>query len=231
MQCLGQRVAEGAVREVPDAILNRLSGRCVMDLMEYPKERTLKDGSKVTLRPMVREDEEGLKEYFGALSEMERLYLRNDVMNPEIIRFWVENLDYDNVLPILAIDEAGRIVGNGTLHFNKHSWSRHVGNIRLSVSSEFRRRGLAWILAGEAFHNALMTDLQKIVAEVLPEQEDVRLAFNQLGFRTEAVLKEQHIDARGRKHDVIIISNDINDLWKRWTEHCEALSGIQQKEY
>jgi len=30
----------------------------------YPKEITLKDGSKVVLRPMVREDKERLREFF-----------------------------------------------------------------------------------------------------------------------------------------------------------------------
>ena len=43
-----------------------------MNLSEYPKERTLKDGSKVTLRPMVREDEAGLMEFFSSLPEVER---------------------------------------------------------------------------------------------------------------------------------------------------------------
>ena len=202
-----------------------------MILDEYPKEKVLKDGSVLTLRPMVREDEGGLMEFFAGIPEEERLYLRNDVINPEIVHHWVENIDYDKVLPILAISENGAIVGNATLHCDGYSWNRHVGNIRLTVLPEYRRKGLARIMVGELFAHALTTDLEKIVAEIVLLQEDVRMAFNQLGFRTEAVLKDHHVDTRGTKHDVLIISNDINQLWKMWLDQCESLSGIQQKEY
>ena len=202
-----------------------------MNLEDYPKEKVLKDGSVVTLRPMVHEDEERLMEFFSGIPEHERIYLRNDVINPELIHQWVENIDYERVLPILAITEDGRIVGNGTLHREGYSWNRHVGNIRLTVLPEYRRKGLARILVGELYANALTTDLEKIVAEIVFLQEDVRLSFNQLGFRTEAVLKDHHRDPRGKKHDVIIISNDISQLWKIWQDQCESVSGVLQKEY
>jgi GNAT superfamily N-acetyltransferase len=202
-----------------------------MNLDEYPKTIKLRDGSVLTLRPMVREDEEGLMEFFRGIPEGERLYLRNDVINPEVIHHWVTNIDYDRVLPILAVSGRGNIVGNATLHRDGFSWAKHVGNIRLTVLPEYRRKGLARIMVGELFAHALTTDLEKIVAEIVLLQEDVRLAFNQLGFRTEAVLRDHHVDPRGVKHDVIIISNDINQLWKMWQDQCEAVSGIQQKEY
>ena len=202
-----------------------------MNLDEYPKEIILKDGTALKLRPMVQGDKEGLMEFFSGIPEEERLYLRNDVINPEIINHWVENIDYEKVLPILAITEEGNIVGNATLHRDGYSWARHVGNIRMTVLPEFRRMGLARILIGEIYANALATDLEKIVAEIVLLQEDVRMAFNQLGFRTEAVLQDHHVDARGQKHDVIIISNDINQLWKMWLEQCDSVSGVLQKEY
>lgn len=202
-----------------------------MNLDEYPKEKTLKDGSLVKLRPMIREDEEGLLEFFAGIPPEERLYLRNDVINPEVVRPWVRNINYEKVLPILALAQSGQVIGNATLHRNGHSWARHIGDIRLTVLPEYRRRGLAWILVGEIFAHALTTDLEKIVAEIVLLQEDVRMAFKQLGFRTEAVLKEHHLDANGNKHDVIIISNDINQLWKMWLDQCDSVSGVLQKEY
>lgn len=202
-----------------------------MHLDDYPKRITLKDGTELILRPMVREDEDGLLEFFSGIPEKERLYLRNDVINPEVVHQWTENLDYEKVLPILAVTEEGRIVGNATLHCNGYSWNRHIGNIRLTVLPQYRGKGLARIMIGEAYANALTTDLQKIVSEIVLLQEDVRLAFNQLGFKTEAVLKDHHLDPRGVKHDVIILSNDINQLWKLWQEHCESVSGVLQKEY
>ena len=49
-------------------------------LKEYPKEVTLRDGSKITLRPVVKEDEEALYRFFMGLSKEDRLYLRDDVI-------------------------------------------------------------------------------------------------------------------------------------------------------
>ena len=71
-----------------------------MILDEYPKEVALKDGSTVTLRPMVARDEAALLEFFQSLSEGERLYLRDNVTDPEVVRGWAESVDYNRVLPV-----------------------------------------------------------------------------------------------------------------------------------
>ncbi|UCG39643.1 MAG: hypothetical protein JSV00_05335, partial [bacterium] len=92
-----------------------------MILDEYPKTVNLRDGSRITLRPMIKEDEKILLEFFQGLSEGDRLYLRDDVADPAVVRGWVENIDYQRVLPILAIDE-GKVVADATLHRNVHSW-------------------------------------------------------------------------------------------------------------
>ena len=84
-------------------------------LDEYPKEVTLRDGSKVVMRPVVKEDEVALYEFFKGMSKEDRLYLRDDVADREVIRGWMENLDYDKVLPIVAID-GDKIIADATLH-------------------------------------------------------------------------------------------------------------------
>ena len=77
-----------------------------MILDEYPKSITLKDGSSVTLRPMVKQDEKALLDFFGSLSKADMLYLRDDVANANVIKNWANNIDYDRVLPILEIGRA-----------------------------------------------------------------------------------------------------------------------------
>lgn len=200
-----------------------------MNLEEYPKETVLKDGSRAELRPMVREDEEGLLQYFQGLAASDKLYLRDDVSNPDVVRGWAENLDYDRVLPILAV-AGDRIVGNATLHRNPFSWMRHVGTIRITVAPDYRKKGLARILAAEVFRKALASGLEKLVAEMLTDQEDARRVFNRLGFRDEAILKDHILDANGAKHDLLIMSNDLNQLWRRWIEFSESMSGTLHME-
>lgn len=198
-------------------------------LDEYPKEITLRDNSKVTLRPLVKEDEAALIEFFQGLVEEDRLYLREDVADPAVIRGWLKNIDYDKVLPILAVDE-GKIVADATLHRDPHGWMRHVGQIRMSVAGSHRGRGLARIMAAAVFQHAVSAGLDKLVAEMLAIQANARRVFTRLGFKEEGVLKDHAIDVKGQKHDLIIMSNNVNKLWEQWVEYAESVSGTWNME-
>ncbi len=195
-----------------------------MILDEYPKEVTLKDGSTIVLRPMVGADESALLEFFSGLTEADRLYLRHDVTNPEVIKSWALNVDYEKVLPILALAD-GKVVGDATLHRNPFSWMRHVGSIRIVVGKEYRKKGLARTLAAEIFQLALTAKLEKLVAEMLTDQKDAQRVFSRLGFVEEATLKDHVLDSAGKKHDMLIMTNDVNTLWQKWVEFSESVSG------
>ncbi len=201
-----------------------------MILDEYPKSITLKDGSSVTLRPMVKQDEKALLDFFGSLSKADMLYLRDDVANANVIKNWANNIDYDRVLPILAFS-GDRVVGNATLHQNPFSWMRHVGQIRMVIASDHREKGLARAMAAEVFQNALAAKLEKLVAEMLTDQHDARKVFSRLGFREEAILKDHVLDARNVKHDLLIMTNDVNILWQKYMEFSESISGSWDMEY
>jgi len=200
-----------------------------MPLDEYPKEVNLRDGSKVTIRPVVKEDEEALYQFFKGLSKEDRLYLRDDVTSREVIHGWMENIDYERVLPILAFD-GGTIVADATLHRNPHGWRHHVGEIRMSVAGSHRGRGLARVIAAEIFQQAVGCGLDKLVAEMLTVQKNAQRVFARLGFQEEAVLKDHGVDADGKKHDLIIMSNYVTTLWENWTEFTDSVSGTWNME-
>jgi RimJ/RimL family protein N-acetyltransferase len=200
-----------------------------MPLDEYPKVVNLRDGSQVIMRPMQKGDEEALYQFFKGLSKEDRLYLRDDVANREIIHGWMENLDYDKVLPILAID-GDTVVADATLHRNPHGWMRHVGQIRMSVAGSHRGRGLARIIAAEIYQQAIGYGLDKLVAEILTVQKNAQRVFTRLGFHEEAVLKDHGMDVDGNKHDLIVMTNDVTTLWEKWTEFAESISGTRHME-
>ena len=102
---------------------------------------------------------------------------------------------------------------------------RHVGSIRVVVAPDFRGKGMARILAAEIVHNALARALEKLVAEMAPDQHDARRVFSKIGFREEAILKDHITDARGVKHDLLLMTNDVNALWRNWTEFVDSVSG------
>ncbi len=199
-----------------------------MPLREFPKQVQLRDGTAITLRPMVRDDRDGLRDFFQRLSPEDRQFLKDDVARPEIVEDWTRDLDYDRVLPILALHEE-RIVGDATLHRQPHGWMRHVGEVRVSTDPFFRRRGLATVLAREIFYLALQAGLDKMVAEVAADQVAALKVFGRLGFQQEARLAGQIVDLHGRKHDLVILTTDIPALMAKMQEtfYRAAGSGYQ----
>jgi len=69
-------------------------------------------------------------------------------------------------------------------------WSRHVGELRLVVDPEVRRRGIGRNLAGRALRAAIEHGLTKVVVEVIAEQDSTIALFQHLGFRAEALLED-----------------------------------------
>ena len=188
-----------------------------MPLKGFPKQIILRDRSAVTLRPMVREDKEGLLTFFRRLPPEDRQFLKDDVTRAEIIETWARDLNYDRVLPILAEFE-GRIVGDATLHRQAYGWMRHVGEIRLVTDPFLRRRGLATAMAREIFYLALQAGLDKMVAEMVADQVAAIKVFGKLGFQQEARLANQVMDLHGRKHDLVIMTTDIPALMQKMQE-------------
>ena len=183
-------------------------------ISDFPKEVKLKDSGVVTVRGMMKTDLEKLVEFFNELPEEDKLFLKDDVTRRSTIETWLGNLDYERILPLVAEVE-NRIVGDASLHMHKHGWARHVGEIRVVVAKDYQRRGLGSILAGIIFQIALGLGLDKIQAQMMDNQIGARKAFEKLGFKEEAILKESVMDLKGDKHDLVIMSNSVTELWKR----------------
>ncbi|TET18865.1 MAG: N-acetyltransferase [Candidatus Cloacimonadota bacterium] len=182
-------------------------------LKDYPKEVTLKSGEKVILRPMVKEDEKMLLEFFLRLPEEDRIFLRDDVSDPKVVKSWAENVNYKHVIPILAeID--GKIIGDATLHRRTTEELQKIGEIRIVIDKDFRRHGLGALLAREIYYVALSLKYGKLVAEVFEEQRGVLKMCETLGFRHERILISRAVDLQGRKRNLVVMIEDVDALWK-----------------
>lgn len=187
------------------------TGEAMFD--DFPKKVTLRDGGEVILRPMVREDEERLLEFFARVPPEDRLFLREDVSKRETIEGWVRHLDYDRVLPILA-EANGRIVADATLHRRKMSWTSHTGKVRVVIDKEYRGRGLGSKLIGTLIDVGRDAGLDKLVAEVLVTQHTALRAFERLGFERAAVLPNYVKDQTGAVHDLVVLIYDLAAEWE-----------------
>jgi len=181
---------------------------------QYPKKLALPDDSEIIIRLMEREDEDALLAFFRGIPEEDRIYLADDVTNRAVIRSWCRELDYNKVLPVLAVKD-GVIVGDSTLRHTHMGWMRHVGHVRAVVSLEWRRRGVATALVGEIIEQAIMRGLDKLTFRAMDTQTSAINAMKAMGFVKEAVLKEHVVDLRGRPHDLVIMTNYVSELWKK----------------
>jgi len=178
----------------------------------YPKTVKLLDGSTVIIRPMRVDDAPALHMFFCNLPDESRLVLKDDVTDRTVIDRWAAELDYDAVLPILALS-GEHVVGDATLHRDKSGWSIHVGEFRVVIAPQFRKRGLGTILAREVIQNAVDFGLEKITCEIMEEQEALRKLLERAGFATEATLGRFIKDVRGKHHDLVIMSHDVSEVW------------------
>ena len=185
-----------------------------MSLGEYAENVILRDGTEVSIRPMERHDGPALLAFFRAVPEEDRLFLREDVTQAEVVDRFVRNLDYDTVLPLLAFRE-GKVVGDATLHRSHRGWSTHVAHIRGVVARSVQRRGLGTHLAHLLVKRAIAAGLDKLVVEVVDNQIGAKKACERLGFREEAILRRHVTDIHGKRRDLVVMTNDVSHIWER----------------
>ena len=186
-------------------------------MKEFANTIKIKDGTKVIIRPLSGTDGPALLKFFTGMPEDDLLFLKDDVTKKEVIDRWVTELDFDKVFPIIA-EKDSAIVGDATLHFNRYRWQLHMAEIRCVVAREYQKKGLGTALMKELVSVAFARNVSKIRANMMDSQKSAQRAFKRLGFKKEAELRDFLIDKEGNKHDLILMVNDVSEMWKRIEE-------------
>jgi len=179
-----------------------------------PKTIQIKDGTKIVIRPLTKQDGTALLKFFAAVPEDDRLFLKDDITKEEVINRWITDLDFDKVFPMIA-EKDDVILGDATLHFNRYRWQLHMAEIRCVVTREYQKKGLGTALMRELLSVAQAKDVSKIRANMMDIQKSARRAFQRLGFKEEAELKEFLIDKDGNTHNLILMVNDVSVMWEK----------------
>jgi len=179
-----------------------------LQLQKFPKDIKLKDGSTVTLRPLRREDEKVFHEFFLAVPERERMFIKHRVTDQAVIRDWCQNIDLGRNLPLLAFAD-GKILGDATLHQQLGGWKRHIGRVSVLVHPQFRGRGLARALVHEIVEIARNTGLEKVEAEFIGEQEAAIKMFALLGFSNLLRLEDYVRDMQAIAHGYVLMGLNL----------------------
>jgi L-amino acid N-acyltransferase YncA len=179
-------------------------------ITSYPKDISLDDGTPVTLRPLLKSDEAALVEYFRSLPPEDRLCLKDDVTDPKVIENWIYEINYDNLLPLIAFHN-GAIVGDATLHFNPIGWTRHQAELRLTTSPQYRVRGLGTKLLQNLIDIATRLGLEQIGIEIPPRLDKAFYLFEKMGFKEVANLKGFVKDLEGTESDLVLMVKYLSE--------------------
>jgi RimJ/RimL family protein N-acetyltransferase len=173
----------------------------------YPRHvRT--DAGEIEIRLMSRSDEAAVLAFAQGLPTHDLLFLPRNISQPKVLSAWISEIERGAILSILAVKEE-RVVGCGTLVRDPHSWSPHVGEIRMVVSSEVRGQGVGRALSQETFALALGAGLQKLTVQMTVDQRAAIALFESLGFRAEALLRDHVRDIDGKTHDIVVLGHNI----------------------
>ena len=173
---------------------------------EYPREFSAGD-KKVTLRLMRPDDREQILSFAQGLPPNDLLFLRLDITQPEAVDEWIANVEAGRTTTLLA-EVDGKMAGYASVHRNDALWTRHMGEIRVLVSSDFRQLGLGKRLVNEIFLVGKALGLKKLTVKMTPDQKGARTTFERLGFRLEALLADYVVDHEGKTRDMLIMSLD-----------------------
>jgi RimJ/RimL family protein N-acetyltransferase len=160
------------------------------------------------LRPLRPEDARAFHEFWLAVPEDDRMFIKQRVTDWEVINTWCQNIDLHRNLPILAW--AGkRVVGDATLHQHLGGWKRHIGHVSALVRPEFRGRSLGKALLQEVIRLANHAGLERVEAEFVGDQHRAMKLFGLLGFRSLFQLQDYVRDMKGDLHDYVVMAADL----------------------
>jgi len=176
------------------------------------KTETLKDGTKVTVRTLTLKDLDKLMEFYRAIPEKDRRYLRVDVLNRDVVEQRIRLTQTGQTVRLVALlgDE---IIADGTLEFSEEEWKKHQAELRVNVARSFQHNGLGTIMLRELYNLATAHKVEKVVVRFMRPQAAARSICRKLGFHEEIIIPDYVRDQKGQTHDMVIMTADMTDFW------------------
>lgn len=172
-------------------------------LATYRNIVTLRDGTRVLLRMLEPADKERLQTMFAQTGDDDMKYMRDNVKDPAVIQRWIDELDYNRVLPLVALVNDD-IVGDMTLHLGNGPY-RHKAEVRVFLAKPYRYRGLGTAMLRILIDIAKKLNLYLLTAEIVANRTADIQAFQGFGFQLQAMLPGYFMLPDAETHDVSLL--------------------------
>ncbi|MFA5365261.1 MAG: GNAT family protein [Candidatus Bathyarchaeia archaeon] len=165
--------------------------------MDYPAEwetdYTTKNGLKVVLRPELSRDLELLWILFSTMSK-ESISCLLPPIPRDVVETWVDNIDYDLVLPIVALvtdNGKQKIIASGILRLNEHIPLRHKAELGVAVHDDYQNVGIGTAMVTHLLSIARNKGLTKVYLHVSTANERAIHVYEKAGFKKEGTLRNE----------------------------------------
>jgi putative acetyltransferase len=98
----------------------------------------------------------------------------------------------------------GRVVGDLGITREKHAALRHVAELGMSVSRDWRRRGIGSALLVQALRWAAWSGVERVMLSVYPHNEAARALYRKFGFEEEGRLIGQSKKSYGYDDEILM---------------------------
>ena len=188
-----------------------------------PHQFKLPDGREAIIREAdAKIDLTALVDFFTHLPAALKNTLRYDVSDPAISAARLQQMDGKNHWRVVAMVD-GKIVADGTMDRERFGWTRHIADLRVVVIPEYEEREFGTLITEHLVDLARHTDIERLSFEVLAEQTQMVGVLEGLGFAPEVIRKGYAKGVDGKLHDVIIMSNDLERVWRALEDHLHDL--------
>lgn len=179
----------------------------------YPKDLVLNDGTEVTLLPLAEEHLKPLMAFYEGVPEEERSTLREDPLDQGLHLSWLRDTERLKAWHVLALREQ-RVVGHSFLIRDSYGMRRHIGEVRVILSPDFRGKGLGTWMLLDLIKRAMELELEKIVVEIVRGNDyGIIDALRRMDFQEMAILKDLCKDGLGNLRDLILMGKNLHAQW------------------
>jgi ribosomal protein S18 acetylase RimI-like enzyme len=183
----------------------------------------LQDGKEVRIRrPTVEADLDRLMHFFLHLPPERKNWLRYNVNNHEILVQRLSEVDGEDHWRLVA-DLDGKIIADATMDREPHSWMRHIAELRVIVDRAFQDTGVLQALCEELVVLAQEAGIEKLQCMVPVERVKHIKTLETIGFKQEVVRKGLVKGIDAKLHDVVILSNDLDEVWRRLEDRIQDM--------
>jgi len=181
--------------------------------VKYPKEVVLKDCTEAVIRPIEKDDNAALLEFYEKIPDLDRWYMKYDVLDQEVIHKWIDKVGTGAVFSTVALC-GDRIIGHASLHMQEFGCTKHLGRLRVMVIPDFRHKRLGTWMLLNMIRLAMDKGLEELRADFVVGVEDTAIdAAYKLDFFKKAVLEDYVMDPQGQRHDLLIMVKRLHKDW------------------